>query len=240
MKQIFTLIAVLLTSLITTAQKAKLSVSITGNIATRIQVDNSRYTVNADELVLTNMAPGSHTIKIYQQRAFNGRQGSDAYTMVYNGTVNIKPQTYMDITVNRFGKTFIDEQPLNRQYGNGRDDDWGDNNWSNNNGDRDQDYYKDYQAISSRDFEQFKQAIKAESFSDTKLKMAKQFIAGNRFTSTQVKEIVQLFSFEEAKLDVAKYAYPYTVDKGNYVFVAGAFSFSSSKEELMDYIKKNP
>lgn len=53
----------------------------------------------------------------------------------------------------------------------------------------------------------------------------------------QVKELLALFSYEDSKLELAKYAYDYTVDKGNYFMVNEAFSYSSSKESLMDYIK---
>jgi nuclear transport factor 2 (NTF2) superfamily protein len=86
-------------------------------------------------------------------------------------------------------------------------------------------------------FDQFKQALRNESFDDSRLKVAKQFISNNYFNALQVKEMVGLFAFEDSKLELAKYAYDYTIDKGNYFIVNDAFVFSSSKETLMDYIK---
>ena len=63
-------------------------------------------------------------------------------------------------------------------------------------------------------------------------------MSGNYFTTVQVKEIVQLFSFENSKLDIAKHAYKNTIDKGNYFTVADCFTFSNNKDELMRYIRE--
>jgi hypothetical protein len=46
-----------------------------------------------------------------------------------------------------------------------------------------------------------------------------------------------LFTFEDNKLEVAKYAYRKTVDNRNYVMVNDAFTFSSSRDELAKYIR---
>jgi hypothetical protein len=56
-------------------------------------------------------------------------------------------------------------------------------------------------------------------------------------STDQIIEIVNLFSFEENKLDYAKFAYSKCVDKNNYFIVNDAFSFSSSTDELTEYIE---
>jgi hypothetical protein len=61
-------------------------------------------------------------------------------------------------------------------------------------------------------------------------------IGTNCLLSSQVKEIILLFSFEETRLDFAKYAYGYTFDIGNYYQVNDAFKFESSIDELNTYI----
>ncbi|HNQ83646.1 MAG TPA: DUF4476 domain-containing protein, partial [Bacteroidales bacterium] len=53
----------------------------------------------------------------------------------------------------------------------------------------------------------------------------------------QVKEIMKLFSFEESRLEFAKYAYGYTYDLSNFYIVNDAFSFESSIDELNKYIR---
>jgi hypothetical protein len=86
------------------------------------------------------------------------------------------------------------------------------------------------------DFEQAKQSISSKSFEDSKLTIAKQIINTNCLLSSQVKEIMLLFSFEDTRLELAKYCYGYTLDIGNYYKVNDAFTFESSIDELNNYI----
>ncbi len=95
-----------------------------------------------------------------------------------------------------------------------------------------------YQPMSPEDFASAKASISSKSFEDSKLTLAKQIAASNHLTSRQVKEIMQLFSFEDSKLDFAKYAYKYVLDPNNYYIVNDAFKFSSSIDELNDFINE--
>lgn len=81
-------------------------------------------------------------------------------------------------------------------------------------------------------------AIDDEDFSDDKIMIAKQALKNKCVTAEQVKTIMEHFDFEDKKLEFAKYAYDYTYDQGNYYKVNKAFDFSSSKEELNEYISK--
>ncbi len=89
------------------------------------------------------------------------------------------------------------------------------------------------------DFSSARQSIGSKSFEDSKLTMAKQVINGNCLLCSQVKEIMLLFSFEQTRLDLAKYAYKRTYDPGNYYKLNDAFTFESSIDELNSYIEKN-
>ncbi len=86
------------------------------------------------------------------------------------------------------------------------------------------------------DFQQVKQSIASKDFDDTRLTIARQVISSNCLLSDQVKEIMLLFTFEDTRLDLAKYAYGYTFDIGNYYRLNDAFDFESSIEELDAYI----
>lgn len=89
-------------------------------------------------------------------------------------------------------------------------------------------------AMPGNQFEQYKQAIKSESFTENQMDVAK---AGGKCLSTnQIKEVMGIFSFEASKLDFAKWAYSRCVDKDNYYTLNSAFSFSSSKTELNQYV----
>lgn len=92
-------------------------------------------------------------------------------------------------------------------------------------------------AISSSDFAAGKKSITASSFSDTQMKTAKIFTKNNCLSVSQIKEVMAIFSFEASKLEYAKYAYDFCVDKRNYYQVNDAFTFSSSSDELNSFLE---
>jgi hypothetical protein len=81
--------------------------------------------------------------------------------------------------------------------------------------------------------------IKNESFSSNKLSIAKQYISDRWMTSSQILEIIQLFSFSNDRLDLAKFGYKYVMDPRNYFTVNEGFTFSKDKEELAKFILNN-
>ena len=86
-------------------------------------------------------------------------------------------------------------------------------------------------------FEEIKQHIAAQTFNSTRLSVGKQVIrAKGCFTARQIAELVLLFAFEEGRLEIAKFAYDFCVDPGNYFLVNNSFTFDSSVEELTRYI----
>ena len=93
-------------------------------------------------------------------------------------------------------------------------------------------------AVPSQNFSSILSAIEDESFSDDKMNIAKQATKNKCLTTDQVIEICNLFSFEDDKLEFAKYAYARTYDIDDYYKVNSVFGFSSSKEELNDFINK--
>lgn len=91
--------------------------------------------------------------------------------------------------------------------------------------------------MGSSDFAEAKKSIASKSFEDSKITMAKQIIKANCLSTAQVKEIMMLFSFEDTKLDLAKFAYNRTTDPNNYYKLNDAFTFESSIEELDKYVE---
>lgn len=89
-------------------------------------------------------------------------------------------------------------------------------------------------------FSQLKQSIASKPFEDTRLQIAKQAIRGNCMSTYQVKELMELFTFEGTKLDFAKHCYDAVYDVENYFLVNDAFTFSSSIDDLNAYIQGHP
>ena len=159
--------------------------------------------------------------------------------MIYNSSVYLRRGFGLDIIVSRSGKVFTDESQMDQNddyYGDDENDHHGNNyhgNDNNNNGGWDNGYGN---VMNNREFESVKEQIRKEWFEANRLASTKVIIDKNNFTAQQVKDLASLFSFENNKLEIAKYAYRKTADKQNYYVVNDAFSFSSSREELARFI----
>lgn len=91
--------------------------------------------------------------------------------------------------------------------------------------------------MSATEFADAKKSIESKSFEESKMTMAKQIGRDRCFTVDQVKGIMSTFSFEDSKLDFAKFAYDRTYDIGNYFKVNDAFTFESSMDDLNTFIQ---
>lgn len=90
--------------------------------------------------------------------------------------------------------------------------------------------------MSEPDFQSAKGSISSKSFEDSKLTIAKQILGSNCMLCYQVRDFMNLFSFEATKLDFAKFAYSRVFDQGNYYKLNDAFTFESSIDELNAFI----
>jgi hypothetical protein len=86
-------------------------------------------------------------------------------------------------------------------------------------------------------FESAKSSIKAKTFSDSKMTLAKQVTGANCLSAAQIKEITMLFDFETDRVEYAKFAYNRCNDPQNYFLVNDAFQFESTIDELNKSIK---
>jgi len=250
MKTIFTLLAGSLFSLAALAtdfRSSQLTVTVQDRGNYKVIVDGKKFESFGSSVIINNVDPGYHTVTIskFKVNPLFGILGMRT-EILYNSTIQVRPNTSISLTVDRFGKAFIDEQKI-RGNGRDRDDDYYDNdrgngrdkNWKDKD-DRNSGYgtYNAYVSVMSNvEFQRVLDCIQAEWFESNKMKSASQIIATNYFTSSQVKQMVQLFSFESNKLELAKQAYSKTVDKQNYQCVAEVLMFRSSKEELARFIR---
>ena len=216
-------------------------------------------TVNVGALQAAN-----HTITIYEVR--RGIFGNQKQQQIYNSVLYFKPSTETSININYNGQISINERPMynngngngsscergnngnGRGYGNGRKKDKRNKHGKYGRYDEDDDrgypgnypsvYPNNYKQISDYDFGMLKQYVKKEAFDDRRINMAKQAAGNSYFSTAQVRDLMGIFSFDDGKLDVAKYLYNRTVDRNNYYQLTDAFSFSSSKDALLAFIRR--
>ena len=98
--------------------------------------------------------------------------------------------------------------------------------------------YNGPQAMAEADFRDACSTIEQAKFDDDKMDIAR-FIAGkNHLTADQICIMAKMLSFDDSRLEFAKYAYASCIDQQNYYKLNGALTFSSNKEELMSYLSK--
>jgi hypothetical protein len=131
-----------------------------------------------------------------------------------------------------------DDDRDGRDYGNDDRDDQDNREYDDDHNNDDTRFDNDSRAMTNNDFAMAKESLRREWFENSRLTAAKQIIDRNYFTSQQVKELVLLFTFENNRLDIAKYAYAKTVDKANYFMLNDAFTFNNNKEALKEYIRQ--
>lgn len=90
--------------------------------------------------------------------------------------------------------------------------------------------------MNSRSFQQALTSIRLEHFDSDKIRMAKFIATRNNLSTVQIRTLAQLLRFDSSKLEFAKYAYVSCADPENYYMLGKIFTFSSSREELMDYL----
>jgi len=91
--------------------------------------------------------------------------------------------------------------------------------------------------MTTAEFADAQKSIESKSFEETKMTMAKQIGRDRCFTVDQVKSIMSTFSFEDSKIEFAKYAYDRTHDIGNYYKLKDAFTFESSVDDLNKFLE---
>jgi len=221
--------------------KSMLSVRSAGNEDIRVVLDGKRFEPNDNALIIQNLESGSHSIKVYRQRSTGyytilGKR----YELLYNTMINIRNKTHVLISIDRNGRTTMQESSLRngrgnndwydgRDYNYDRDGQWGD--YDSNNG-----YAR---AMDSREFSRVLQSMDKEWRESNKIKSATQVAKANNLSTSQVVQLMQLFNMEEYKLELAKVAYANTIDKQNYSRVSDLLSFSSSKTELSRFIRNS-
>lgn len=230
---------------------SELNLKIYDNSLFYVVLDNVSYNFNQQTYSFKNLAPGNHYLTVVKIKPSYGNYGYGSQSQtVYSGYISIPGNQKIFSMINPLHKFVItssspflgaDDTPIDYEPGT----------CNNNFPGTDDMYYEndDYQeyvypsvsynytpVMSSGNFSALLSLISSSSFDSSKQLIAKQAINTNWFTSAQICEVLNLFTFESSKLAIAKLAYARTIDKTNYFLVNNAFTFESSTEELTEYI----
>lgn len=227
---------------------------LSDNSPFRIYFDGQPLGKASAQRTLSDVAPGRHYIQVYRVVNTRGYQSLDN---AYRGFIYVDRNTESFITVlpdrlsydrivalNRCGneQQIFDASGRPAGYNNAPNPNsnyhWQHEHYGEHNSCKDHPlpYINTPQPMDANSFSQLKCAIENGSFESTRLSIFKQALPCNYFTSSQIAELMDLFWFESTKLEVAKLAYDKTLDKQNFYIVNNQFSFSSSVNDLGNYI----
>ena len=91
-------------------------------------------------------------------------------------------------------------------------------------------------AVTDDEAAQMKSTIQSESFEDDRMTKAQILSKDRCFQAHQVVIIMSAFSFQDSKLEIAKFLYNKTENKNDYELCVDALTFQSDKDELRAYI----
>lgn len=240
------------------AVNSELSIRISDNSKFTLNVDDYTFGTPSTIYNVTNLTPGMHHVQMFRPVAQTyGHCGLPV--MLYDGWVNIPADSRVTAVNSEMGVLNIlsvvslvaNGYPYGG-YGNGNwgygnsEYGYGNNGYGNGNGGYGGGYgnYGGWYPLPpllqlgmlQADFDALKASVAGKPFEETKYLVAAQALQSNKVTARQVKELMDLMSFESTKLALAKYAYGRAIDRQNYYLVNDAFSFSGSTTELAQYI----
>ena len=97
--------------------------------------------------------------------------------------------------------------------------------------------HNDCSGMSDNNFRKAVASIENKSFADEKMAIASQVLRANCLYVSQVKAMMDLFTYEEDKIAIAKKSYPRTLDQNNYYQLNDALTYSESVEELNRFLE---
>ncbi len=203
-----------------------------------IEFDHVRYTSNDNEFRLDNLQPGTHYISIAAMHN-NGYYGTPSCPeIIYRGAIDIPIRSTVKsvLTCDMLFK-IVCVEPRN----DGFSEDFYHHHhheMSYDNGCQEPTYVAPAPAgMNCERFDALKATMASRNFESTRIVIAKQAISCERINTVQLSQLMQLLTFESSKLDLAKFAYNYTVDPQNYFRLDNEFAFESSVTDLTNYIQ---
>jgi hypothetical protein len=218
------------------SQVSYLNISVFDESEIFVAFDNLYLAEPGNYAELDQVSPGEHSLKIVKHDASMSAMGS----VLFEGKIKIPAGTDIYAVIDEYNSLLIYKKV---KYGFNRCNCVSDSRkkCGEKPGEKSEfpviktDECK-YKVMSAENFKDLKSDINNKTFESTNITIVKTAIDKNMFSSEQVKEILSYFTFEDSKLEVAKYAYQKVCDKNNFFKVYSAFYFDSSIEELKNYI----
>ncbi|MBN8693400.1 MAG: DUF4476 domain-containing protein [Bacteroidetes bacterium] len=92
------------------------------------------------------------------------------------------------------------------------------------------------QAVADNEYNEIYVSVVKGKYDHDKIAIAKKAVQKHCFSSAQVKKLMDIFTHDREKLDLAKAAYNSIVDKENYKMAAESFMFGENRKDFLNFI----
>lgn len=226
------LLFLLFSPFISNAYQSELTIRLQNNAVFVLQLNEDQF--NGDNYYhLRNLQAGNTFVEVFEV-VYNSSayyQSSPEYILRFSGHIELMAGYRVNVMIDQYNRCVIlSSNPLSvTMEGPERPMRSGIN--------RQRSHRTQAYGMSPATYQHLLLSLTENSFDNARLSIARQAVTGNGCTAEQVLGIMEHFSFEKTKLDFAKHAYPFCVNKGSYFIVNNGFTFENSKRELMKYIE---
>lgn len=231
MKRLFTSILLLLSTITTYArERSALNIRFTDGREIMVTIDGRRYERHAASLTFGNLPAGWHDLRVYEYIEY--ANGGGRAKLAYVGSLRVKPGKIAYCVVDAYAKRMrVSVEDKDNAYV-----DYDANNGVDNNTQQADDFRNN--GLKRKDLQDL-QALVADRITDTeKLKLMKSTLASKHYGTQDVRIMMDWLNFEASRLDFAKWSYDKVTDPHEYWKIEGDFTYSSSKDNFNNYIKK--
>ena len=185
-----------------------------------VVLNNGNAIESTGDLKLRNVRNGNNRIKVFKRTYRATRRNPNGFNdrIMFDGFIQVPGNS--KVFTQLFQGNLITKQVIAKN-----------NTRPNENNTRDF-------GMRNHNFQALKQTVLNENFDKNKLELLNTAIIHNSLNSRQVKELMDLMTFDTYKLSFAKKAYINTLDKQNYFLVNEGLTFNSNKKELLRFINQ--
>lgn len=241
-KLLFTLIlmAVTVANLFAQSRRSIIKVRLSDNCRLAVSINDRYYDKQGTSITIGDLPAGRHYIKIYRYVPYATGRGGKA-RVVYSGGIRLSEGTISEFTYDvRRNEIYATTEFIDDTYDDRRDDRRDDRY-----DDRRDDRYEERDDIynnrrgrvwTQQDMSDLKKRVDDRMMDGEKQKLMQSVLQDRRYTTEQMRTMLNWLSFESTKVEVAKWGYDNVSDKQNYWKLESEFTFSSSKDEFNNYI----
>ncbi|MBL7683417.1 MAG: DUF4476 domain-containing protein [Flavipsychrobacter sp.] len=241
-KLLFTLIlmAVTVANLFAQSRRSIIKVRLSDNSRLAVSINDRYYDKQGTSITIGDLPAGRHYIKIYRYVPYATGRGGKA-RVVYSGGIRLSEGTISEFTYDvRRNEIYATTEFIDDTYDDRRDDRRDDRY-----DDRRDDRYEERDDIynnrrgrvwTQQDMSDLKKRVDDRMMDGEKQKLMQSVLQDRRYTTEQMRTMLNWLSFESTKVEVAKWGYDNVSDKQNYWKLESEFTFSSSKDEFNNYI----